>query len=140
MNQTETALARIFAICDEVAETGKPLLTESEGRNDARSWLGSAAACSPYLGGHEPEQEKCGTTHYAGCACHEKGWQNKWECAVEMAARAEAKLDLLTAALKRIEEIYCDGENTHDDWRAMGEIARAALISLNASDQATASD
>jgi hypothetical protein len=27
------------------------------------------------------------------------GWQNKWECAVEMAAQAEAKLELLTAAL-----------------------------------------
>lgn len=40
--------------------------------------------------------EKCdGTTHYAGCACHERGWQNKWECAVEMAAQAEAKLAVI---------------------------------------------
>lgn len=61
------------------------------------------------------------------CACHERGWQNKWECAVEMAARAEAKLDRMIAALARIEDIYCDGDDTHDDWRAMGEIARAAL-------------
>ena len=27
-----------------------------------------------------------GTTHYAGCACHERGWRNKWESAVEIAA------------------------------------------------------
>ena len=67
----------------------------------------------------------------AGCACHERGWQNKWECAVEMAARAEAKLDRMTAALARIEAIYCDGDDTHDDWRAMGEIARAALNEPN---------
>ncbi len=40
MNKTEQSLARIFAICDEVAETGKPLLTESEGWHSARSWLG----------------------------------------------------------------------------------------------------
>jgi uncharacterized coiled-coil DUF342 family protein len=33
--------------------------------------------------------------HYYGCACHEKEWQNKWQCAVEMAAQAEAKLDAL---------------------------------------------
>lgn len=49
-----------------------------------------------------------GPTHYAGCACHEKGWQNKWECAVEMAARAEVERDMWKAnhdnqvALKRI--------------------------------------
>lgn len=34
-----------------------------------------------------------GTTHYAGCACHEKGWENKWKCAVEMAAQAELNRD-----------------------------------------------
>ena len=34
-----------------------------------------------------------GATHYEGCACHEQAWRNKWECAVEMAARAEAKLE-----------------------------------------------
>lgn len=79
------------------------------------------------------EIECDGTTHYAGCACHEKGWKNKWQCAVEMAAQAEVKLEKMIAALQRIEEIYCDGEDTYDDWRAMGEIARHALHQPNAS-------
>jgi hypothetical protein len=51
------------------------------------------SACSPSSGVQEPEQEKCGTTHYAGCACHEQGWANKWKCAVEMAAQAEVNRD-----------------------------------------------
>jgi hypothetical protein len=34
-----------------------------------------------------------GPTHYAGCACHEKGWENKWKYAVEMAAQAEVNRD-----------------------------------------------
>jgi hypothetical protein len=42
-------------------------------------------------------ETQCGTTHH--CACHQKGWQNKWQCAVEMAAQAEAKLDALMWAL-----------------------------------------
>ena len=41
----------------------------------------------------EPEQEKCGTTHYAGCACHEQGWENKWKAAIEMAAQAALERD-----------------------------------------------
>jgi hypothetical protein len=41
-------------------------------------------------------------THYAGCACHEKGWENKWRCAVEMAARAEIERDELAGYLCRI--------------------------------------
>jgi len=40
MNQTETTLARIFDICDRVAETGETIRTEHEGRDDARAWLG----------------------------------------------------------------------------------------------------
>lgn len=43
-----------------------------------------------------------GMTHYAGCACHEKGWENKWKCAVEMAARAELERDQLAGYLCRI--------------------------------------
>ena len=42
----------------------------------------------------EPEQEACGISHRAGCACHEQGWRNKWECAVDMAARAQIKSEL----------------------------------------------
>ena len=41
----------------------------------------------------EPEQEKCGTSHYAGCTCHEQGWHNKWETAIEMAAWAAIARD-----------------------------------------------
>lgn len=51
-------------------------------RREQRLVLGSS-------GVQEPEQEKCGTTHYAGCACHERGWENKWKAAIEIAARAE---------------------------------------------------
>ena len=40
MNTTEAALARIFAICDHVAETGETIRTEDQGRDDARAWLG----------------------------------------------------------------------------------------------------
>jgi hypothetical protein len=40
-------------------------------------------------------ETQCDTPHYYGCACHEKEWQNKWQCAVEMAAQAESKLDAL---------------------------------------------
>ena len=61
---------------------------------------GNDFTCSPSSGGQEHEQEKCGTTHYAGCACHEKGWENKWKCAVEMAARATAERDELLAAIR----------------------------------------
>jgi hypothetical protein len=48
----------------------------------------------------EPEQSDCGSlTHYAGCACHEQGWQNRWKAAIDAAARAgierdEARRDL----------------------------------------------
>ncbi len=49
-------------------------------------------------------ETQCRTTHYAGCACHKKGWEDKWQCAVEMAAQAEVKLDaihrLATSALQ----------------------------------------
>jgi hypothetical protein len=48
----------------------------------------------------EPEQEKCGINHYAGCACHETGWENKLQAAIETAAQAclerdAARLELL---------------------------------------------
>ena len=40
MTTTETSLARIFAICDHVAESGETLRTEDEGREAARAFLG----------------------------------------------------------------------------------------------------
>jgi hypothetical protein len=27
-------------------------------------------------------ETQCGTTHHCGCACHEKGWQDKLDAAV----------------------------------------------------------
>jgi len=57
-------------------------------------------AIGPLMSGSERRlvlgSSECpGPTHYAGCVCHEKGWQNKWECAVEMAAREELERDEL---------------------------------------------
>lgn len=49
-----------------------------------------------------------GTTHYAGCTCHEQGWRNKWECAVELAAQAESKLDASRKALEDAAELLND--------------------------------
>lgn len=40
MNKTEQALARIFAICDGVAESGQTIRAEKEGRDTARAFLG----------------------------------------------------------------------------------------------------
>jgi hypothetical protein len=34
-------------------------------------------------------------THYAGCECHEQGWENKWKAAVDMAARASIERDAI---------------------------------------------
>jgi hypothetical protein len=42
----------------------------------------------------EPAQAACGTTHYAGCACHERGWKKKWQATVEMAAQAQVERDI----------------------------------------------
>jgi hypothetical protein len=57
--------------------------------------------CSP-SSVQEPEQQECGTTNYAECACHEKVWENKWKCAVEMAARAEMERDELRAIIYEV--------------------------------------
>jgi hypothetical protein len=43
-----------------------------------------------------------GATHYEGCPCHEQGWRNKWECAVEMAAQAEARLEAVQSERDRL--------------------------------------
>lgn len=56
------------------------------------------------LGVQEPEHKQCGITHYAGCACHEQGWENKWNAAVEMAALATVERD----EARRIWSIYQD--------------------------------
>jgi hypothetical protein len=62
--------------------------------------------CNPRLvlgsSGQEHEQQQCGRTHYAGCACHEKGWEKKWKCPVEMAASAESHLEISRLQLARM--------------------------------------
>ena len=44
-----------------------------------------------------------GKTHYAGCKCHEAGWKDKWDCAVEMAAQSGAEVARLDGLLCRIQ-------------------------------------
>lgn len=38
--KTEQSLARIFAICNHVAESGETIRTEDEGKEAARVWMG----------------------------------------------------------------------------------------------------
>lgn len=40
MNKTEQSLARIFAICDGVANSGQTIRTEKEGKDAAKAFLG----------------------------------------------------------------------------------------------------
>jgi hypothetical protein len=42
-------------------------------------------------------------------------------------ARLERERDEARAALMKIEDVFVDGEDTYEDWRTMGNIARAAL-------------
>lgn len=44
--------------------------------------------------------QRADVTHHAGCACHEQGWKNKWEAAVEMAARAENERDEMREVIR----------------------------------------
>ena len=50
---TEQSLARIFAICDEIAETGEMIRTEKEAEEAARVFLGESATLSHEEGGKE---------------------------------------------------------------------------------------
>ena len=45
----------------------------------------------------------------------------------EWALRAERERDEAREALLKIEEVFVDGCDTYDDWKAMGDIARAAV-------------
>jgi hypothetical protein len=59
---------------------------------------------------HEPHEphDACGSlTHYAGCACHERGWQNRWKIAIDMAARAGIERD----------DAKRERDNALSDWR-----------------------
>ena len=42
----------------------------------------------------------------------------------------ERERDEAREVVSRIEEIFCDGEDTHDDWMKMGNIARDYLKGL----------
>ena len=56
----------------------------------------------------ESELARCqrdDVTHHAGCACHEQGWQNKWKAAVEMAARAENRLQAVEIERDEMREV-----------------------------------
>lgn len=44
--------------------------------------------------------------------------------AIDLARKLERERDEARDALMNIEEIFVDGENTHDDWFKMGNIAR----------------
>ena len=55
------------------------------------------------------------------------GWKNKWECAVEMAARAGVERDEAMEALMKIEDLFIDGTDIYEDFKNMGMIARNAL-------------
>jgi len=44
--------------------------------------------------------------------------------AIDLARKLERERDEYIDALMKIEKIFVDGENTHDDWFKMGSIAR----------------
>jgi hypothetical protein len=44
-----------------------------------------------------------------------------------LARRLERERDEAREALMKIEDVFVDGEDTYEDWRTMGNIARAAL-------------
>ena len=48
----------------------------------------------------------------------------------DFARRLERERDEAREVVSRIEEIFCDGEDTHDDWMKMGNIARDYLKGL----------
>lgn len=77
--------------------------------------------------GQEPEQEQCGITHYAGCACHEKGWENKWKVAIEMSARAQIECERLRDALQEIIGCGLNCKDSLDEAEQMERIAKEAL-------------
>lgn len=61
--------------------------------------------------------------------------------ALVLAGKMEVERNRYRAALEQIEERFIDGDNTYDDWKFMGEIARAALNPENPKDhQRGASD
>lgn len=70
-----------------------------------------------------------GATHYAGCACHEQGWRNKWECAVEMAARGEARLEAVQSELDELKAKYA---MHYEEAERLTDVIRAATVLIAA--------
>ena len=76
----------------------------------------------------EPEQKQCGTTHYAGCACHVQGWQNK---VLQLVADIRAAVGDPTGKLMQDELVeHCRTLRTErDQYRMMaGELIAAIRI------------
>lgn len=46
---------------------------------------------------------------------------------LELASRLERERNELFEALSKIETVFVDGEDTYEDWRTMGNVAREAL-------------
>jgi len=68
-------------------------------------------------------------------ACHEKGWENKWKCAVEMAARAQLERDAAVRVLRVLKsDIDHIGHWIPDPCREMVE----SFLSVNASAMSSA--
>jgi hypothetical protein len=56
-----------------------------------------------------------------------KGRSEKIPDFAALARRLERERDEAREALMKIEDVFVDGEDTYEDWRTMGNIARAAL-------------
>lgn len=66
-----------------------------------------------------PETDHLESNLGTAARCHPAIWMH--------ARQMERERDEAREALMKIEEIFVDGDNTHDDWWAMGQIARTAL-------------
>jgi adenylosuccinate synthase len=53
------------------------------------------------------------------------------DCAMGILEQFKRERDEAVEALMKIEEVFVDGENTYEDWRTMGNIAREALEKQN---------
>ncbi len=66
-------------------------------------------------------------------------WHDEYLKASDRAIRMERERDRLRVALEAIEERYTDGCDTYEDWKFMGDTARA-ILSENAREHPFARD
>jgi hypothetical protein len=59
----------------------------------------------------------------AAWACF-KGYMEPLQDVQNLSRKLERERDEAREALSKIDEIFCDGEDTHDDWMKMGNIAK----------------